>query len=205
MPDGLTVRPYRQTARAAASRKLRDSILDAFLVAMTAHWLDEITLDAVAAGAGTTRQTVIRLFGNKAGLLAAAVEAWPSKLKPQIMPPHTRTPEALAAATVAGYEAFGGMFLRANALVQRHPELWPMLAVGRAAHRDSVRTIFADRLAQADPADAERMLSACLIATDAYTWSLLRHVQGKSIQDTVAIIAWMLTLALHATGPVGAA
>ena len=164
---------------------------------MKRQWLDEITLDAVAAGAGTTRQTVIRFFSNKNGLLAAAVETWPAQIKPTIMPPELRTPAGLAAATVAGYEEFGGMFLRWNALVQRHPELVPVLEVGRECHRDSVRVIFADRLSQVSPEQAERILCACLIATDAYTWSLLRHVHGTSVGETETAMTWMLTQALQ--------
>lgn len=35
--------------------------------------IDEITLDEVAASVGTTRQTVIRLFGGKDGLLEAVI------------------------------------------------------------------------------------------------------------------------------------
>lgn len=81
-------RPYRQTARAEAADELRSRILRAFLDALKTGWLVDITLDDVAAAARTTRQTVIRLFGGKEGLLKAAVAVWPAEV------------EALAAAMV---------------------------------------------------------------------------------------------------------
>ena len=64
-------RRYRQTARAASAQTLRQRIVLAFRDLLLARWIDEITLDEVAASAGTTRQSVIRLFGGKEGLIEA--------------------------------------------------------------------------------------------------------------------------------------
>jgi len=48
-------RPYRQTARAAAAESLRQRVVTAFNDLLLSCWIDEITLDEVAASAGTTR------------------------------------------------------------------------------------------------------------------------------------------------------
>ena len=59
----LAKRPYRQTARAAAAESLRQRVVTAFNDLLLSRWIDEITLDEVAASAGTTRQTVARQSG----------------------------------------------------------------------------------------------------------------------------------------------
>jgi AcrR family transcriptional regulator len=70
-----TTRPYHQTARAAATQDTQHRIVAVFRAALVTRWMDEIRLDDVASEAGTTRQTVIRLFGSKDGLLVAVANA----------------------------------------------------------------------------------------------------------------------------------
>ncbi|MBN9536550.1 MAG: TetR family transcriptional regulator, partial [Alphaproteobacteria bacterium] len=53
-------RAYRQSARANAVQDTERQIVDALIALLEERWFDEITLDDIAAAAGTTRQTVIR-------------------------------------------------------------------------------------------------------------------------------------------------
>ncbi len=55
-------RPYHQAARAAATARIRMRIASAFVDMLRSKWLNEVTLNAVAAAAQTTRQTIIAAF-----------------------------------------------------------------------------------------------------------------------------------------------
>src|SRR5215469_2827686 len=67
-------RPYRMVARAESAAATGERILDA---AVEVFWElpgDQLSLEEVARRAGVTVQTVIRRFGGRDGLLAAAGE-----------------------------------------------------------------------------------------------------------------------------------
>src|SRR4051812_18036243 len=67
-------RTYRMTARAEAAQATAERILDAAVEVFWEHPTDQIPLDAVARRAGVTKQTVLRRFGSKDELVAAAWE-----------------------------------------------------------------------------------------------------------------------------------
>src|ERR1700722_1610049 len=102
-------RPYRQTARAAAAESLRRAVVTAFNDLLLSRWIDEITLDEVAASAGTTRQTVIRLFGGKDGLLEAVIAVVRAEAVPRTSMPADDSGRAALEALIAHYEAVGDM------------------------------------------------------------------------------------------------
>ncbi|MCO4743719.1 MAG: TetR/AcrR family transcriptional regulator [Proteobacteria bacterium] len=64
----------RRRRSAAESKRL---ILDAAQHQLASHGLDGMTLDAIAAEVGISRQAVLHHFGSRAGLMRAVVaEAW---------------------------------------------------------------------------------------------------------------------------------
>ena len=105
-------RPYRQTARAAAAESLRQRVVTAFNGLLLSRWIDEITLDEVAVSAGTTRQTVIRLFGGKDGLLEAVMDLIRAEAVPRTSMPADGSVRAALEALIAHYEAVGDMVVR---------------------------------------------------------------------------------------------
>jgi hypothetical protein len=69
------------------------------------------------------------------------------------------------------------------------PRIATQVAGGRRVHREWVRTVFAPQLERAvKPAAIEDLL---VVATDVYTWKLLRRDAGHSPQQTES---QMLTL-----------
>lgn len=133
-------RPYQQVARARATDALRERIVRAFFALLMKKWLDEVTLDEVAAAAET---------------------------------------------------------LSITALAPRYPELKLLIARGRSNHRCWLSEVLSPWLAGFDAKQEERVLCECLIATDTYTWRLLRRDFGKSITETEATIADLLRKALR--------
>ena len=86
---------------------------------------DEITLDEVAASAGTTRQTIIRLFGGKDGLLEAVMDLLRAEAVPRTSMPADDSGRAALEALVAHYESVGDMVVRllAQEDVMGHPAM----------------------------------------------------------------------------------
>jgi AcrR family transcriptional regulator len=177
-------RPYRQTARAAAAESLRQRVVTAFNDLLLSRWIDEITLDEVAASVGTSRQTVIRLFGGKDGLLEAVINLVRAEAVPRTSMAADVSARAALEALIAHYEAVGDMVVRFLAQEERHSALRPLLAQGRHEQRAWVAERFAATPSGLSELERERQITRLIVATDIYTWKLLRRDLGKS-QDEV--------------------
>jgi AcrR family transcriptional regulator len=155
------------TARADAAEHTRDRILSAAVELASERFLDEISLEDVAARAGVAVRTVIRRFGNRATLVKAAIEG----ANAQVSGRRDETPpgDVLDAveALFDDYERWGDSLLMVLAQEQRHPELKPLLNDGREMHRRWIERVFYPR---------DELHAAQLVAvTDVYVWKLLRR------------------------------
>jgi AcrR family transcriptional regulator len=183
-------RPYRQRVRAAAAAATGRRILDAFIGLMRERWLEDVTLDEVARAAGVTVQTVVRRFGGKDGLLAAA----DAHLQQEITARRATPPgvvERAIPALVADYEVTGDLVVRLLAQEPRHPALSGLLGRGRAFHRAWVAGVFAPWLGPLPPPARERRLAALIVITDVYTWKLLRRDMGLAPAEVAALLREM--------------
>ena len=185
-------RSYRQTARAEATEGLRQRIVMAFHDLLLSRWIDEITLDEVAVSAGTTRQTVIRLFGGKNGLLAQVTDIIAAKVEPRVSLSGDVPLKAAIEALIADYEAVGDMIVRFLAQEERHSALRPLLAKGRREHRAWVAKSFASAKNGLNARERERQITRLVVATDLYTWKLLRRDFGKSRNEVAQLMADMI-------------
>jgi AcrR family transcriptional regulator len=186
-------RPYRQTARAAAAESLRQRIVAAFHDLLLSRWIDEITLDEVALSVGTTRQTVIRLFGGKDGLLQAVMDLVRAQAVPRISMPDEVSARAALESLIAHYEAVGDMVVRFLAQEERHSALRPLLAQGRTEHREWVAQRFGCTQSGMSELERERHITRLIVATDIYTWKLLRRDFGKSQEEVLLLIVSIIT------------
>lgn len=180
-------RAYTQGARAVAAEATGRRIVDAFLARLMAHWFDEITLDQIAADAGTTVQTIVRRFGGKEGLLTVASELFGREVnaKRECEPGNV---DAMIDALFMDYEETGDPVIRLLALEPRHPALKPVMEYGRAEHRHWVEAAMAPYLAKQNAEARRRMSDALVIATDVYAWQLTRRDMGRSLAASKAVI-----------------
>lgn len=188
----LRRRPYRQTARAAASQDMAQAILRAFRNLLQERWYDEISLDDVAAKAKTTRQTVIRRFGGKTGLLSGFTTSISGEIEAQRSLAPSGDIRAAVAVLVADYERNGPMVLRFLALEGRLEEVGPMLETGRKGHKRWVETTFGSRLEAFGEPERRDRLAQLLIATDVWSWLLLRRTQGHGVAETERLLTAMI-------------
>lgn len=173
-----TTRRYTMTTRAEAAERTRVRILDAAVALTDTKLIPEISLDDVASAADVSVQTVLRRFGNRAGLLEAARLHAMSEVTEE-----RRTPVGDVAAAVrtvvAHYERRGdGVVLM---LAQEHADetVRAVTTGGREMHRTWVADAFAPYLPE-ETDDRTALVDLLAVATDVYTWKQLRRDRGLS-------------------------
>jgi AcrR family transcriptional regulator len=178
---------YSMELRAAATEATRERILAAAGELFLEHWYDDVTLARVARRAGVSAQTVINHFGGKEGLFAGVQERFGREV---VSRRYSATPgdvDSVVAALMSDYEITGDAVIRLLALEEKVPSVAPMLAAGRKGHREWVEAMF----------DAPGAVPELVVATDVYTWKLLRRDQGLSRKKTAASIRRLIQCILE--------
>jgi AcrR family transcriptional regulator len=187
-----TGRAYRMGARAAAAAETGDRILDAAVAAFWASPTAQISLEDVAEAAGVSVRTVIRRFGGRQGLMAAAAAREAERTTGERATEPAGDLAAAVAVLVAHYEADGERVLRLLAEEGREPGLGPLVDQGRALHREWCARTFAPALASLSGAQRRRRLAQLVAVCDVYTWKLLRRDAGLSRRQTELALVELL-------------
>ncbi len=189
-------RAYRMTNRAEAATATAERILDATTELFWERPTDQLVLRDVAKRAGVTVQTVLRKYGDKEGLLAAAADRAMSRTAAERAVPPGDVDTAIAN-LVEHYEATGAKVLRLLAEEQSSATLAAYAEQGRTLHRDWCRTVFADALAPLGGVARDRRLAQLVAVCDVYTWKLLRLDAGLSRRQTQIALHELLGPLLH--------
>jgi len=192
-------RQYVMTARSAKAAATRDRICQSIIELYHEKSFDDFTLDDVARKAGTTVQTILRAFKSKDNLVYEALEQLTNKDSPQYVgrPGGFRsTPPGDIVAAVAeifsAYEIIGDMVIRNLANEYRNKALTPILARGREHHRDWLRAVFAPQLKKRSGAARAQLFNCLIVATDVYTWKILRRDMQLSRPGAEAVVREMV-------------
>ena len=160
-------------ARAQAVEETRRRILDSLVALAGERPFADITLDTIAERAGVSVQTVLRQFGSRDGLFAEAMEVANAEIEDE-----RRTPPGEVGAAVRivvdHYERLGRTTLLLLAQEGYDDTARMVTDRGKAMHRAWVRDAFAP------VTDDEAALDLLVVATDVYTWKLLRIDRGHS-------------------------
>lgn len=170
-------RPYIMRARAAAAAATQDRILGCARDLLFRHSFDAITIERVAAAAGTTPRTILRLYGSKEELFAQALHTLGDIGQAPITGGDI---DALVRGMYDFYEKVGDTVIRWLADEPRLPAMHRHLNVGRQHLRSWVAAAFAADLAQRRGEDVRRLHDALIVAFDVHTWKLLRRDMGHS-------------------------
>lgn len=196
-----TTRIYTQTTRAAAAEETRQRILQAAFDLQAERLTSEISLDDVAARAAVSVQTVLRRFGTRAGLIEQSLA-----FMNEVIADERRTPVGDVAAAlrtlVDHYEKRGDFALLMLAQETAYEHIRQMSQVGKNLHRDWVAEAFSPDLDRLDPASRDELLDLLVVATDVYTWKLLRRDRGHSRSQTERRIHALVSALLPATSEV---
>ena len=175
-------RHYRMRARAASIAETGERILRAVLDLHLERFHDQITLEDVADRAGVTVQTVLRRFGSKDALIAAAAERASAEVRSQRMAAPVGDIPAAVDNLLDHYDVTGASALRLLAQEDRVPQLREIADRGRKIHYEWVERTFAPFLKNRD--GHERLRAQLIAISDVYTWKLLHLDLGLDRAET---------------------
>lgn len=185
-------RHYRMQARAETVRANGEAILDAAVAAFSAHPFDVVTLQDVASRSGVSVQTVIRRFGSKEELFAAASRRERERVVAAREVPDGASLEEALKALLDHYEHDGDAVLHFVAQEERTPEIGEVVREGRRVHREWVERHLGSQFAHARGKSRRRLIHAAIAATDLGTWKLLRRDLGLNSQEVAAVMQTLL-------------
>ena len=196
-------RSYVMRARADAVADTRQRILQAAFDLSGERMSLEIVLGDIADRAGVSVQTILRHFGSREALFDAVAEFARGQISAERAAP---AGDVAAAVHVifSHYETRGDAVLRFLA-----QEFWDERAReltdrGRRMHRDWVRTVFAPQLDARPTAGRETLTDLLVVATDVYTWKLLRRDRRLDRATAEQRVRDMITALLAAPPPASA-
>lgn len=186
----LRTRPYVLQARAQAAAATRERVLASTRDLLLTHGFDEMTVEAIAAGAATTVRTVLRIFSSKQQVFVEALHSLGALGQAPILPGDTT---ALVRGMHDFYEKVGGTVIRWLADEARVPALRDHLAIGREHLRLWVAEAFAPTLAELHGAERAQVHEALIVAFDVYSWKLLRRDFGLNRDAARAVVSRMVS------------
>ena len=189
MRQAETTRSYRMTDRAEAMAATRQAILDAAVEIADPR----VPLAAIAERAGVSERTVLRHFGNRAGLFAATIKEGSERVEQERFVVSPGDLDGAVANLMAHYEASGDAVIARLAEEGSDERIDTILDNGRAMHRRWVAEKLGSLLdAGLDRPTRRRRLAQLVAVCDVYTWKLLRRDSGLGPEQTKTAIAEMI-------------
>jgi AcrR family transcriptional regulator len=178
----------RSTPRSAQVGETERHILEAAGEIIATEDFDSLSMRRVAAKARVSLSTVVRHFGTKDALLAALVaQGGDDEARDELRTNMEPGDVAAAVGVVLGdYEEAGQQLMHMLAQEHRFPAMSDLLDIGRRGHRRWVRWAFSPQLATRTGTAKSQLEDLLVVATDVYTWKLLRVDRGLSARATGA-------------------
>jgi len=202
MAEKKPQRTYKQVARARAQERTRETLLQAASEEVERDGWRQASLETVAERAGVTKQTALRHFGSKQGLLDAVMRRTSSI----VVKERNEAPVGDIAGAVANltrhYGRYGNIMTRllpyrdavVRVLGEEHRDSLARRAVdhGHQVHKDWVLRTFEPQLARLSGQARERRLAQLVTVCDVYTWKVLRRDLGLSAAQTEAALVELI-------------
>jgi AcrR family transcriptional regulator len=195
-----TTRTYRMDARAEAVAQTRERILRALFDLGADRMFPDISLDDIATEAGVSVQTILRHFGTRVGLVEATMGYAIARVTGEREAP-VGDVDAAVGVIVDHYEQRGTTALLMLAQEHADPAVGELTRRGRQMHRTWVTEVFAPFLPPGDDAATEELVDLLVVATDVYTWKILRHDRRLSRARTEARIHRLVSAVLATSDP----
>jgi AcrR family transcriptional regulator len=185
----IAKRPYKQVARAQAQQRTRDALQDAAIEEFTQGNWAKASLEALAGRAGVTKQTLLRHFGSKDGLLMQALVHSASDAVQQRWSAPPGDVEGAVDNVLDHYEAWGERSLRIGAWLESGPpELARLSRMARQLHYNWVEYAFGPQLERLHGQARARCRAALIVLCDVHTWWLLSHDLGFERSEVLATL-----------------
>ena len=195
---GKEQRPYKQVARARATERTRETLLQAASEAVERDDWTQASLESVAQRAGVTKQTALRHFGSKQGLLEAVLRRTSAMVVKERDEPEAGDIRGAVASLMRHYERHGELATRLmpyrDAVVRvlgredRDSLVRRTVDHSLQAHEQWVTRTFEPQLAELDPRTRVRRRAQLIGVCDVYMWKMLRRDLGMSLRSTEAAL-----------------
>ncbi len=176
-------RAYSMETRSAAARETRERILSATVELASEKLTVEIVLADVAERSGVSVQTILRHFGSRASLFDAAVAFANREVAAEREAPVGDLGEAVRV-IMDHYEQRGDWSISLLAQEATDERIRGITDGGKRLHRDWVETVFAPQLDRMTEERRVAVADLLAVATDAYTWKILRRDRALSRDET---------------------
>lgn len=176
-------RSYLLSARAEGVADSRERITRAGLELWLQSRYEDVTLAAIATAAGVSHQTVLNHFGSKEGVALAAAETLREQTAAARAAAHPGDARQALGVLIGEYERFGDANARWAVASESLGSLAKLLDDARRGHQQWLEQIF-ERWLPNGPAARQRSLQALHVATDVYSWKLLRRDLRLSMPET---------------------
>lgn len=170
-------------ARAESAEQTRTRIMEAAIELADEKPLLALALPEIAERAGVAVQTLLRQFGSRDGLLDATMHY----ARDQVLDERRITPGDIDSGIhtlVDHYEHRGDGVLLLLGQEAWEPRAAEVTATGKRLHAEWVAELFEPRLAATSTADRAAILDLLVVATDVYTWKILRRDRRLSRSET---------------------
>lgn len=186
-------RPYRMELRAEAARATELRVLNVAAALFGEKPYEDVTLGEVAERAGVATRTVIRRFGSKESLFVQAMGRAGEEAESYRDTAQVGDVVEAVHHLVVQYELWGKSRLRLLSQEDRIPVVADNVEHGRRYHRSWVERTFAPLFTGLRGPERKRRKASLIVATDVYTWKLLRHDLGLSPTETERTIAELIS------------
>lgn len=166
--------------RAEAIADTRDAILAAALEIRDPR----VPLADIAARAGVSERTVLRHFGSRDGLVAAAIREGTVRDEAERFAAPAGDVAGAVASLIAHYESHGDWMMRLLAEEGADRQIDEILDNGRAVHRRWVAEKLGPLLEELSESARRRRLAQLAAVCDVYTWKLMRRDGRLGPADT---------------------
>lgn len=190
-------RAYKQVARAKAQEQTRETLLQAATEEVEQDSWSQASLESVAGRAGVSKQTVLRHFGSKQGLLDAVISRTSSLIVKERNDAPVGDIRGAVANLMRHYERYGDIVVRMlpyrDAVVrvmgsESRNSLVRAVDHGHEIHEQWVLRTFEPQLAGLDQRTRERRLAQLVAICDVYVWKILRRdigLERTRVEETV--------------------
>jgi len=182
-------RTYDMSTRSRKAAQTTETVIAATEQLLTEKPLEEVSLNAIAGESGVTVQTVLRHMESREGCIVAVAERVSSRVQKQRGSSETGNITDAIEKLIEHYEQEGKLVL--NLLAQEHSgESFAsnFTSGGRSYHRQWVERCFAPHITK----NYSELIDTLVVATDIYTWKLLRLDLGRPLDTTKTIITNMV-------------
>jgi AcrR family transcriptional regulator len=181
-----------KVARAEAETRTRAALIEAAREAFLSGPWEQASLESIARSAGVTKQTLLRHFGSKEGLLEKALRSGIAEVEEQRLRAPTNDIAGAVDNLLDHYELRGGPAMRSTNLDLDGP--FPELArTARQFHYDWVEHAFGTWLSAARPAERARLRAALIAICDVQSWWILAHDLGMPRAEVRATLITTIT------------